>query len=228
MMQFLAYVPYAAAGYCVAMVADDIWPTLRSQLTLASRPASRHGMDGEARRSRMGPRASAVCEPDGPAVDWYRNQAVQRSSAYCFNTATGAIEGSGQLDGVVPPPGAVTVYVDEDGRETARISVGGDNKMDLLVCHVPGGTTPGDFSATPPGDDPPEPPDYYPPDDEVPPPGDPCGPRRQRGLGQPIMRRAECGPDGGGSRIPGPAVLTATVSRNHDPHRLSRKHMRWG
>lgn len=62
MYQFLAYVPYAAVGYCVAKVATDVWPGLRSQLGSVSHFSSRHGADGEAYGPRVG---EEYCPPGG-------------------------------------------------------------------------------------------------------------------------------------------------------------------
>ncbi len=64
MYQFLAYVPYAAVGYCVAKVATDVWPGLRSQLGSVSHFSSRHGADGEAYGPRVG---EEYCPPGGGA-----------------------------------------------------------------------------------------------------------------------------------------------------------------
>lgn len=194
MMGLIAYVPYAAVGYCVAAVAADVWPTLRSSLTSASYPASRHGMDGQ---NNCGYTARSCVPPFDPV----RNQAVQRSTTYCFNTATGQIEGSGPLDGISPPRGSYTIYTDEDGHETARVSVSGDNKMDLLVCHQPGGIY-GTPTGGPGGGGEGTPGDEY------------CGPRRQTPPCGPQWRRADCPP--------------GSLFRNNDPHRLRRKAARWG
>jgi hypothetical protein len=196
MFGLIAYVPYAAVGYCVAAVAADVWPTLQSALSDSSQRASRHGMDGE------WPAARRACDPGAT-----RNQSPQRSDTYCFNTATGRIEGQGTLDGVSPPPGSVLQYTDEDGRETAKIKVSGDNTIYMLVCHVPGGT----FSAGGPGTGDPGTPDFDPYD-----PGGrgECGPRRQGVRGAPMMRRADCPP--------------SKIWRNNDPNRLNRKRSRWG
>jgi hypothetical protein len=209
MLGLIAYVPYAAVGYCVASLACDVWPTLRSQLSDASYRSSRHGLDGEWPRqyndcvSPYAPRAMAPGDPGcGPT----------RNPSYCFNAATGMIEGSGPLNGVTPPPGTVHFFTDSDGRETARISISGDNESDILVCYEPGGTFTAGGGGPPPGD-----PGYdqgYPGDPGYD-PHDPggagfCGPRRRACRTMPLFARAEC--------LDGPA-------RNAS---LRRKRARWG
>ncbi len=58
----IAYVPYAAAAYCVAKVGQYIWPSLRSQLATATRFSTMHGLDGE---DPVESRRAADC-PGGP------------------------------------------------------------------------------------------------------------------------------------------------------------------
>lgn len=194
MYGLFGYIPYAAVGYCVAALATDVWPALRSAMAIQTYPSSRHGMDGE---WDWGTRQA--CGPDA-----IRNQAIQRSTQYCYNTATGRIEGNGPMDGIVPPQGTVLLYTDEDGRETAKIKVSGDNTMILLACHQPGGIF------VPPGADPGDPRfDSIPPGN-----GDPnCGPRFLPGKTPPQFRRADC---------------RSTLFRNNDPNRLRRRRARWG
>jgi hypothetical protein len=190
MIGFIAYIPYAAVGYCVAALATDVWPTLRSGVSSSAYLSSRHGMDGS---GLVSPRA---CDPSSVS----RN--LPRVPDYCFNTATGQIEGVGILAGTSPMAGEISVFTDEDGRETARFVTGANGHMDMAVCHRP----PGSYDSTPfdPGGR-----DY-------------CGPRRQPVRGMPVLPRgcmppyaaSECGP--------------GSLFRNNDPNRLRRKRMRWG
>lgn len=199
MIGLIAYVPYAAAGYCIAAMATDVWPTLRSAVGSASYPASRHGRDGS---GLVSPRA---CDPEMAR----RNQALGRDPNYCYNKATGAIEGTGPMDGVVPPAGTVMIYTDEDGAEVAKINVSGDNWAVMLVCYKPAGVY------TPPESRPEDPRFDY---------GDPydpggrgfCGPRRQPARGYPPGEFSYADCRGG------------AIWRNNDANRLRRKHARWG
>jgi hypothetical protein len=162
MIGFIAYIPYAAVGYCVAALATDVWPTLRSGVSSSAYLSSRHGMDGS---GLVSPRA---CDPSSVS----RN--LPRVPDYCFNTATGQIEGVGILAGTSPMAGEISVFTDEDGRETARFVTGANGHMDMAVCHRP----PGSYDSTPfdPGGR-----DY-------------CGPRRQPVRGMPVLPRGECPP----------------------------------
>lgn len=187
MIQFLAYVPYAAVGYCAAKVAADVWPTLRSQIGTQSYPSSRHGLDGEAYNARRGPE---YCGPDGGGSVFSRNQAAAYPSgmsfvaaspgAGCYNESSNTILG-GQWDGVQPHPTQVAVWV-EDGTRRASIHLG-DNRIELPTCGVPttGGETPPPGRRTPPRGR------------QPPPPGEePCEPRHLARGGVPMVRQADC------------------------------------
>lgn len=194
MIQFLAYVPYAAVGYCAAKVAADVWPTLRSQIGTQSYPSSRHGLDGEAYRSRRGPE---YCGPDGGGPVFSRNQAAAAAGmsfvaaspgAGCYDESSNTILG-GQWDGIQPHPTQVAVWV-EDGTRRASIHLG-DNRIELPTCGVP---ATGAVTSTP--GEPPLPPGRRTPPRGRPPNGgdgeDPCPPRHMARGGVPMVRQADC------------------------------------
>ncbi len=246
-MHFFAFIPYAAVGYCVAKAAHDVWPTLRSQLGIASRYSSRAGMDGEHTRAR----AYAQCPP-GAA----RNQASSMSpmtvaalaarpvvADYCYDERSGTIKGDGPLAGAEIPSTAVALY-EENGERYAHIAMGGDATMDVPVCERMGfvavpydpGVTGVPVQPTPTVPTPPTAP---------PPPGEP--PTMGPPMGVPPYTPPEVPEDcvDPGTPYTGPgcppryqeprgephwrhAEPCPPWRRNQDPYRLHRKRMRWG
>jgi len=102
----------------------------------------------------------------------------------CYDVDSGTILG-GQLDGVVPHPSSVVLYVDGQGNERAAIDVAGDAQADLPVC----------YTSTPPDRQPP-PGQPSPPFDEgdgAPLPPDRCYPDECTTYGDPPIL---VGPDG--------------------------------
>ncbi len=230
---FLAYVPYAAVGYCIAKVADDVWPTLRGTITTTSRVGTRHGGDGRA----FGQRLPADFCPPGLA----RNQAMVAevlTERYCFDETTGTIEGTGPYAGAQPPPGTIS-HRQVNGERYVDINVGGDNYLTMPSCPTEMVMAYLETVEEPP------PPEYQPPPGEPPretpppgvtePPGCPptqrepcpegwdgawpgypswCAPRRGAPQCRPHFRRGDC--------------KNSIWRRNPDPGRLARKRMRWG
>ncbi len=130
MYQFIPYIPYAAVGYCVARLADNVWPTLRSQAGSVSRYSSQHGMDG-ADHGRPDP---AYCPPSGSAPTRNQQQLVARTPSpgeSCYDEDSGVIVG-GKWDGKRPQPQQVSIY-EQDGLRRASIHLG-DNRIELLTC----------------------------------------------------------------------------------------------
>jgi len=210
MYQYLAYIPYAAVGYCVAKVAADVWPSLRSQLGSFSHYSSRAGLAGEATHSRVSPE---LCSSGGGPL---RNQAT-----VCFDESTNTILG-GNLDGTQLADYQVAIYVNQAGVRMANIPMMGPNEsaLDIPVCVTAGPSivarTPSGGGEQPPSQIPGEPP---PSDSGLPqfPPQQygPCDPRTMTGRTPPVFRQADCGPGG-------------LLKRNADPDRLARKRRRWG
>ena len=182
----LAYVPYAAAAFCITKVGRAVWPTIRSQMSAMTHYSSVHGMDGE---DPYEARIKADCPTGGmTGVEYYANPGnpyVRNAPSYCYNVDTGVIEGSGPLDGTRPPPSSVAVWTDDDGSELATINVAGDATITVPLC---GG---GDQLVPPRGGG--TPPERVPPRRIPPPPsGEPCG-RRRRSHPAPTFRRSDCG-----------------------------------
>lgn len=218
MLPIIGYIPYAAVGYCVAALATDVWPALMSSRSAMTYPSSRHGMDGE----EYAPTSRQYCGPYDAVMS--RNQSFSaslRSTQYCYNAATGAIEGNGPLNGVVPAAGTVQVYTDEDGRETAKVFVSGDNSELMAVCYQPGSfsATPGGGGYTPGYDtvDPTGTPGYD-PNGQGTPGFDPCFDPRPRG---------DCARERGARAVPvlARAMCQGDFYRNQSRNRKAR---RWG
>ncbi len=198
----IAYIPYAAATYCVAKVAQHVWPTLRSQLASSTHYSSMHGMDGE---DPIETRRAMDC-PQGPhaymAAASQRNPYV-RNATYCYDLDSGALVGDGPLGGTVPPLVAVSLWTDDDGTQLASVNVSGDATITVPVCGGPDRIPPPSR----------QPPRYVPPrgDGERPPrdPGD-CGRRPVPTL--PFFRRANCGP----------------AERREHNERMAMRARRWG
>jgi len=186
---FIAYLPYAAAAYCVAKVAQAAYPSLRSQMSSVTHYSTPHGMDGEDPIAmRMAEDCSSLA-----AVVAADNFYVRNAPPYCYDMDSNTIVGDGNLDGVHPPMAAVSVWQDEDGTTLATISVSGDATITIPACGGPSQIPPPD-RRTPPGV--PQPPgEGGRPPLHPHPLGDPgeCG-RRPPILSLPQWSRATCGP----------------------------------
>ena len=155
----IAYVPYAAAAYCIAKVGQHVWPSLRSQISQSTQYSSVRGSDGsDPVYSRMAQdcpggvdafhggftTAGSRANPDNPYV--------RNAPPYCYNVDTGEIEGDGPLDGTKPPETTVMLFTDDDGTELAMISISGDADITIPLCST---AEPFKFTTqTPPPDEP--------------------------------------------------------------------------
>lgn len=163
----IALAPYAAAAYCIARAGQHMWPSIKSTIGTAARGSTSAGFDGEAdpiaqrvAQDCPGPRPSAAAYYTNPGNPYVRN-----GPGYCYNTTTGKLEGTGNLNGVAPPPSSVALWTDDDGTQLATINVAGDNTITVPLC---GGPT----RRTPPGT--PQPP-WHPPERTPPPTTRPPG-----------------------------------------------------
>ncbi len=127
MAAFFAYIPYAALGYCVAQVASDAWPALRSQLGSASRFSTRGGHDGEATRQHRPHRRR------NQAMAFEAQAPADVADDYCFDSRTYELVGEGGLAGKRFPNSHVAFYT-ESGQERVDISFGGDVRQNFPVC----------------------------------------------------------------------------------------------